>query len=68
MNENYKCTVGRDESSVFIALMIAVLVICVIAAIVIYGGMFIGGFYSLKNYLLSFKENVIDANNVLGVA
>lgn len=33
-----------------------------IVAIIVYGGAFIGGFHSLKNYILAFKHNVVDSN------
>lgn len=63
MNEQRKCLVGRDDDYGWaIGLAIALFVIAMIVAIIIYGGTFIGGFYSLKNYILAFKHNVVDSN------
>lgn len=64
MREEKRCLVGRDDdaSGVFILIMIGVLVLIAIVALVVYGGAFIGGFHSLKNYFISFKNNVIDDN------
>jgi len=60
-----KCLVGRDDNGAGVAALVVVLiVIIVICMIIIYGGAFIGGFYSLKNYIVSFKENIIDSNRV----
>lgn len=41
---------------------IALFVVAMIVAIIVYGGAFIGGFHSLKNYILAFKHNVVDSN------
>ncbi|MDD2299127.1 MAG: hypothetical protein PHU69_05735 [Fermentimonas sp.] len=69
MDQNERCAVGRDDDgSWLMVLVIACFVIAVICAIIVYGGMFIGGFYSLKNYFASFKENVIDSNQNVQVA
>lgn len=58
-----KCSVGRDSDyGWIIAVVIAIMVVMVIITIIVYGGVFIGGFYALKNYIFSFKENVIDSN------
>jgi len=58
-----KCYVGRDsDNGWIIAVVIAIMVVMAIMALIVYGGAFIGGFYSLKNYISSFKENVIDSN------
>ena len=62
MNEQRKCLVGRDDDYGWaIGLAIALFVIAMIVAIIIYGGTFIGGFHSLKNYILAFKLNVVDS-------
>ena len=52
-----------ENAGAIMALVIAIMVIALICAIIYYGGIIIGGFYSLKNYLASFKENVIDSNS-----
>lgn len=63
MNEQRKSLVGRDDDYGWaIGLAIALFVIAMIVAIIIYGGTFIGGFHSLKNYILAFKHNVVDSN------
>ena len=65
MNKKRKCLVGHDDDSSagwLIALAIAIIVIVTIIAIMVYGGAFIGGFHSLKNYFISLKHNVIDSN------
>jgi len=63
MNKNARCIAGRDDDGGWIiVLAIALVVIAIICAVIVYGGMFIGGFYCLKNYFASFKENVIDSN------
>lgn len=49
MNEQRKCLVGRDDDYGWaIGLAIALFVIAMIVAIIIYGGTFIGGFHSLN--------------------
>ncbi len=64
MIEEKRCLVGRDDdiSGAFVLFMIGVLVLMAIVAFVVYGGAFVGGFHSLKNYFISFKNNVIDDN------
>lgn len=62
MNEQRKCLVGRDDDGWIWAIIIAVIVVGIIVSLVVYGGAFIGGFYSLKNYFVSFKHNVYDSN------
>lgn len=63
MNEQRRCLVGHDDDyGGAIGLAIALFVIAMIVAIAVYGGAFIGGFYSLKNYILAFKHNVVDSN------
>lgn len=63
MNDERKCMVGHDDDSgAMIAIAIAIFVIMVVCAIIIYGGAFIGGYHSIKNYILAFKHNVIDSN------
>lgn len=63
MNEKRKCLVGHDsDDGAMWALIMAIIVVMVIMAIIVYGGAFIGGFHSLKNYFISFKHNVYDSN------
>ena len=63
MDTKRKCMVGHDDDSRFIATcMIALIVVIIICTIIIYGGAFIGGFHSIKNYILAFKHNVYDSN------
>lgn len=63
MNANRKCMVGHDEDSGWIfAIIIAIVVVMIVCAVIIYGGAFIGGFHSIKNYILAFKHNVFDSN------
>ena len=64
MNEKRKCLVGRDDNNDgwMVALVIAVIVIMTIVALMVYGGIFIGLFHSIKNYFTSLKHNVIDSN------
>lgn len=62
MNKNKLFCAGRDDDSWIFSVIIAIVVIMMIVALVVYGGAFIGGFYSIKNYILSFKENVVDSN------
>lgn len=58
-----KCYVGRDsDDGAIFAIVMIIIVVSIVAAIIIYGGIFIGGFHSLKNYALAFKVNVIDGN------
>lgn len=63
MNAKRKCMVGHDDDHGWIiAIAIAIFVIAVVCAIIFYGGAFIGGFHSIKNYILAFKHNVVDSN------
>lgn len=65
MNEKRQCLVGRDnDSGWLITILIAVFIIACVVAIIFYGGVFIGGWHSLKNYVLAFKHNVFDSNRV----
>ena len=63
MNERRKCLVGHDSDDGAIwALIMVIIVVMIVVAIIVYGGAFIGGFHSLKNYCISFKHNVYDSN------
>ncbi len=63
MNEKRNCLVGRDsDDGAWMTIVVAIIVVMIVVAIIIYGGAFIGGFHSLKNYAVSFKHNVIDSN------
>ena len=70
MNEKRKCLVGHDsDDGAMFAIIMAVIVVMIIVAIIVYGGAFIGGFYSFKNYFVSFKQNFYDSNrNPVSVA
>jgi len=65
------CLVGNDRDSdaalgiligVVIVLFIVIAIISIIVHFVVYAGAAIGGFYSIRNYVLSFKHNVTDSN------
>lgn len=63
--EERKNYVGRDSDSGWgwlIGIFIFLMVVSMIVALMVYGGVFIGGFHSLKNYFVSLKHNVYDAN------
>ncbi len=63
MNTKRNCFVGRDDDGGWIiGLIIAIIVVMVICAIIFYGGAIIGGYHSIKNYILAFKHNVFDSN------
>lgn len=63
MNTKRKCMVGHDEDNGWVfAIVIAIIVIMIVCAIIVYGGIFIGGFHSIKNYVLAFRHNVFDSN------
>ena len=65
MNEKRTCLVGHDDDSSsgwLIALIIGIIVVAVVLAIIVYGGIFIGGWHSLKNYFIALKHNVFDSN------
>lgn len=64
MNEERRCLVGYDDddSGWIFAIVIAIMVVMIVCAIIVYGGAFIGGFHSIKNYILAFKHNVVDSN------
>lgn len=63
MSEKRKCLVGHDDDSGWImTLIIGLFIVMCVVAIIVYGGAFIGGWHSLKNYVLAFKNNVIDSN------
>lgn len=64
MEKEKTCLVGHDDDSWFWSIIIAVIVVMIIVSLIAYGGAFIGGFYSIKNYFVSFKHNVYDSNKV----
>lgn len=68
MNKDKLFCVGRDDDGGWFGLVLILIVVAMILALVVYGGAFIGGFYSIKNYIVSFKENVIDSNRGLQTA
>lgn len=57
------CLAGNDSDDDF-AIVIAIMVVVMILSIMLYAGAFIGGFHSLRNYIIAFKHNVIDSNAV----
>lgn len=68
MLEKKNCLVGNDRDDdrddgvgVLIVLVIVFVLIGTILSIIFYVGAFIGGVYSIKNYYLAFKHNVIDS-------
>ncbi len=68
MSQERTCLVGHDSDAwaafIMFALtvMTVIVVITIIIILIVYAGAFIGGFYALKNYFLSFKHNVYDSN------
>ncbi|MCD8215696.1 MAG: hypothetical protein LUC97_08680 [Clostridiales bacterium] len=66
MSEKRECLAGHDDGESLIGFLLLAAIVIIIAIIVciiiIYGGFFIGGFHSIKNYIISFKHNVIDSN------
>lgn len=61
--------IGKDSDDAATGLIIALVVILMIIAtivMIIFGlGAIIGGFYSIKNYIVAFKHNVIDSNQAV---
>ena len=68
MKTERKCFAGHDDDGWLWGIIIAVIVVMIIVSLVVYGGAFIGGFYSLKNYIVSFKHNVYDSNKAPAMA
>lgn len=65
MNEKRKCLVGHDDddgAGWLIGAIIVIIVVLTIIALMVCGGIFIGFFHSVKNYLVSLKHNIIDSN------
>lgn len=72
MEREKKCLVGHDtDDGVAVVLILAVIavviaVICfliyVSVYIILYGGGILGGFFSIRNYLISLKHNIWDSN------
>ena len=68
MNWKRNSLVGRDGEAigylagVMIVIAIIVWILSMIAMVVVGIAAAIGAWYSLKNYVISFKENVIDSN------
>lgn len=69
----------HDGEDVIIGLIIGVIIIgfviymlvllaTIIAGVAAAGGTLYGGGYAIKNYVSSFKENVIDSNKVSAIA
>lgn len=72
-----RCLVGRDDDNsgagclggclgglIGILLVIAVIIVVIVTiiAIILLGGVLIGGFFALRNYFISFFNNVVLSN------
>ena len=67
-----KCLVGHDSEDgiviimVLVAIAVVVAVICFLIYVSVYiilsGGGILGGFFSIRNYLISLKHNIWDSN------
>ena len=62
MKTDRACLVGHDSDGWIITVILAIVIVMIVVAIIVYGGAFIGGFHSIKNYILAFKHNVYDSN------
>lgn len=63
MLKNTDCQVGHDSDDDGLGAIIVIIgVVIVILCIIAFGGGLVGGFYSIKNYILAFKHNVVDSN------
>lgn len=69
----------RDGEEAIVGLVIGIAIICfivyllvllasIIAGVAAAGGTLFGGCSAIKNYALSFKENVVDSNKVSSMA
>lgn len=69
----------RDGEDAIVGLVIGIAIICfivyllvllasIIAGVAAAGGTLFGGCSAIKNYALSFKENVVDSNKVSSMA
>lgn len=56
----------KDHSGIWATILTIVVgvmfVLLILALIMTFAGVFIGGFYALKNYFISFKHGVLDSN------
>lgn len=55
--------IGKDSDSGIgwlLLIIFGLLIIATVIALFLYAGAFIGGFMGIKNYVMSFKHNVID--------
>lgn len=63
---------GNEEGTVFgiiFAILFIAFIILYFMIIIVAGlGIIIGGYYSIKNYIIAFKHNVIDSNKKPEVA
>jgi len=71
MQDNRKLDgiLGFDDDGWLFGIVAIFVIIAIIVMIIVYAiifllgiGALIGGFFAVKNYLASFKENVIDSN------
>lgn len=63
--------VGRSDdelAGMIFSLLIILVIVSIIISVICTIGACIGGFHSIKNYVLAFKENVIDANRIARAA
>ena len=66
---------GFDDDGWLMGIFFILVIIAIIVTIIIYAivfllgiGALIGGFFAIKNYVESFKENVIDSNRNAKIA
>lgn len=72
MEREKKCLVGHDSEDgiaivlIFGVIVLVIAVVCfliyVSVQIILYGGGILGGFFSIRNYLISLKHNIWDSN------
>ena len=66
MNKKKNCLVGRDGegmgAGILAGIMMIIFVVIIVVMVICTIGALIGLWQSLKNYVASFKENVIDSN------
>ena len=73
MNWKRNSFVGRDDEAIgylvgiMIVIAIVIWIISMIAMVVVGIAVIVGAWYSIKNYVLSFKENVIDSNRNVAI-
>ena len=77
MRDNRKLDgiLGFDDDGWIFGIVAIFVIIAIIVMIIVYAiifllgiGALIGGFFAIRNYLASFKENVIDSNRRTKIA